>query len=121
MDYVSFIEGLNKQPFNGDKIDKIKALYSVELPSQVESVVSALDETLFFENDSFVRLLSLQEVLEAETDMNVELVYNGILPLFDLGDNDYLSFDFTKGMWCKFNIVDELGFSYKSSLTEYTF
>lgn len=119
MDYKTFINGLNKQEIDNSNVQEIKKMYSTDINAEVASVISCLDETVFFDSDGFLRLLSFQEVLDAEADFNVVLVSNGILPLFDLGDNDYLSFDFSKGMWCKFNIVDEIGFAYKSHLSEY--
>ena len=121
MKYNAFISTLTYQTANSENVKKIEKLYSANFPTELVCLISNLDKTIFFDCDTFLRLLDLQEVLEAETDMNVDFIAKGILPLFDLGDNDYLSFDLNKQMWCKYNIVDEIGFAYKANLLDYNF
>lgn len=121
MNYNLFITKMVYKKEKSDNVTKIEKLYSVTLSSELACIVSNLGKTIFFDDNMFVRLLDFQEVLNAELDMNVEFITKGIVPIFDLGDNDYLSFDFKEQMWCKFNIVDELCFSYKAKLSDYNF
>ena len=121
MDYKLFVTTMVYQSAKSDNVKKIEELYSASLSSELACIVSNLGETIFFDGDMFLRLLEFQEVLDAEADMNVDFIEKGIVPIFDLGDNDYLSFDLNKQMWCKFNIVDELCFSYKAKLLDYSF
>ena len=119
MKFDTFIKTISLKASN--KIKQVESLYSNTLPDEVACLVSNLDETVFFDNDSFIRLLSFQELIDAETDMNVMFCEKGIVPFFDLGDNDYLVYDLKKKMWCKYNIVDEVAFSSKTKLSEYQF
>lgn len=82
-------------------------------------VCAAQPEPIFFDDNNFYRLLSLQEILDAESDMNVPFKKIGVLPLIDCGDNDFLSYDFKNYNWCKFNIVEEFKYSTKKSILDY--
>ena len=97
----------------------VEALYGTALPTELASVIACMNDTIFFEGDIFLRLLSYQELLDAEPDMNTELISNKLVPIFDLGDNDYLCYDLSKNCWCKYNIVDEISFGKKDSLSAY--
>lgn len=82
-------------------------------------VCAVQSEPVFFNDDNFYRLLALQEILDAESDMNVLFKKIGVLPLIDCGDNDYLSYDFKKYNWCKFNIVEEFKYSSRKSVLDF--
>lgn len=121
MIFNTFVNTMSLKESNKDKIKQVESLYAISVPGEVACLISNLEETVFFDNDSFIRLLSFQELIDAETDMNVSFCKNGIVPFFDLGDNDYLVYDLKKQTWCKYNIVDEIAFSFKTKLTDYQF
>lgn len=105
--------------------ETIRAIERAYEPLKISSreakcLVSAMqDDPIFFDDDSFYRLLSIQEVLDAETDMNVDFREMKILPCIDCGENDYISYDFEKCSWCKFNIAEEFKYATKNSIFEY--
>lgn len=119
--FDTFINTMSLKESKKDKVKLVESLYFNNLPDEVTCLVSNLDKTVFFDNDSFIRLLSFQELIDAEADMNVSFCEKGILPFFDLGDNDYLVYDLKRQTWCKYNIVDEVAFSFKTKLSEYQF
>ena len=90
MNYKDFLATIRYNAENANKVKQIEQLYSAIIPDAVACIISNLDKTVFLDSESFVRLLDYQEVLDAEADLNVEFVSKGIIPLFDLGDNDYL-------------------------------
>lgn len=68
--------------------------------------------------DNSYRLLSYDEILNAEEELQVEFGKQGILPLIDRGENDFISYGTKDGTWFVFNIVDEIKFKEKESLSE---
>jgi hypothetical protein len=82
-------------------------------------MISINKNTVFYEEFPLLRGLSHKEIENASVDMSVDFVSKGILPLFDVGDNDYIAFNFVKNKWCKYNIADESEFSNVSSIFEY--
>lgn len=122
MDIVQFLNKvIESQSYN----DNLKVIEQKFFPLKISNIdaqklVCAVQlEPIFFDDDNFYRLLSLQEILDAETDMNVSFKKIGVLPLVDCGDNDYLSYDFRDYTWCKFNIVEEFKYSSKKSLLDF--
>lgn len=121
MNYKDYITALQYNKDDTNKVRQIEQLYSAEIPSDVACIISNLNKTIFLDSDSFLRVLDYQEILDAEKDLNTEFVSRGIIPVIDLGENDYLSYDLSKCKWFKYNIVDDIGFAYKETLAEYNF
>lgn len=102
-----------------EKVKKIEDLYNMKLNGEILYLVSNLGEEKFFDEEEFIKLLSFQEIMDASDDMNVDFISISVLPVFDVGDNDYISFSFNDNCWCKFNIVDELVFSKKKNISDF--
>ena len=115
----SFMRELEAVPFNADKISRIESIYNVSLDDISKKIVSASDETIFFEGSTFLRALAFDEIVDAEDDMNVEFSNYKLVPLFDMGDNDFICFDARRSAWCKFNIVDEMAFDFAYQLSDF--
>lgn len=64
------------------------------------------------------RLLSLEEILNSNEDLQVDFTSLGLIPIFDIFDNDYICYQVKNGSWCIFNIVDEVSFKKDSTLQE---
>lgn len=106
---------------DNEKLSKIQMLYGSHLSEEVTRIISKMNmiDSIFFDDEDFVKLLSVEEVIDASCDMNVDFVKHNIIPIFDIGDNDYISFNLKKCNWCKFNIVDEISFSFKASVDDF--
>ena len=86
------------------------------MPELIQRIVSNNDSPLFFEGN--VRILSLTEILHASSDLHVDFISQGILPLADRGDNDFVVYLFREKKWSLFNITDELLFKQRGHLEE---
>lgn len=102
-----------------DDANFVEVLYGIRLDGEIKKITDSLDESISFESEDYLRLLSKEEITDAEKDMQVDFVENGIIPIFDTGDNDYISYDVKKSKWCRYNIVDEISFSEKNTIEEY--
>lgn len=97
----------------------IEMHYGIKLVGEAKKITETLDQEIFFEGGFFLKLLSKQEVIDASEDMQVDFTAKEVIPLFDIGDNDYIAYHYGKKQWCKFNIVDEIEFSIQHSVIEF--
>lgn len=98
------------------KTDRIAALYVDGLPEIILKIASSAKEPVFLDDDS--RVLSYDEIVDAEKDLHISFKDKGIIPLVDCGENDFIVYHFTDKIWSKFNIIDETIFKKKKSLEE---
>lgn len=112
-EYLGSLESLKLEK---EKVDRIESLYADNLPEIIQKIVSNSREAVFFDDDS--RVLSYDEIVDAEKDLHVSFKDKGILPLVDCGDNDFIVYHFADKTWSKFNITDETIFRKKNSLEE---
>lgn len=90
-------------------IVSIKAKYGENVPVLVYSILSVSPTPeLFDENES--RTLSLKEVLNAEKVFGISFDDGDIIPVVELGGDDYIAFSRSLSKWCIYNIVDEMVF-----------
>lgn len=119
MKLTDILNQLSQVEANETLASKVESAYNTKLPKDVKKIISLHGETKFYNDFSLLRGLSLEEILDAPTDMAVDFVGKKFLPVFDLGDNDYIVFDLEEQAWYKFNIVDEVKFSKSLSLLGY--
>jgi len=104
---------------NEDFVKRVEAMYSREIPDEIKRIVSINKDTVFYDDFPLLRGLSHSEIFDSSHDMSVDFIHKGIIPLFDVGDNDYIVYDVLEKRWYTFNIVNEVKFNKASSLIEY--
>lgn len=119
MNIIDTLKGLKEVSINDDFISRVEALYEESLAKEIKQILSINKEAIFFDGSSFLKLLSNDEVLDATQDMAVDFKLHNLIPVFDLGDNDYICYNLNSSTWCKFNIVEELQFSKSETLLNY--
>lgn len=114
------VEGFKRELENitpkEDVVSKINRQYACDIPPIVAKIVSFKSEGLFFESDSFARLLSISEILHASTELHINFLEYGCIPLFDTGDNDFIVYLSKSSVWAKMNIVDKTIFKQRNNL-----
>ena len=90
------------------------------MKSNREEVLAAFYNILSSQEKEYenARLLSLEEILNSNEDLQVDFTSLGLIPIFDIFDNDYICYQVKNGSWCIFNIVDEVSFKKDSTLQE---
>lgn len=111
-----YLESILKKNIDDSKVGKVESLYGSKMPNIVRRIVSNIDETEFF--DDGTRILSLNEILDAEKDLHINFSEMGMIPLADCGENDFIVYHFKDKTWSKFNIIDETVFKKKTDLSE---
>lgn len=111
-----YLSSLAEVKADKEKTDMIVALYTDNLPEIILKIIANAKEPVFLDDGS--RVLSYDEIVDAEKDLHVAFKDKGIIPLVDCGENDFIVYHFLDNVWSKFNIVDETVFKKKSSLEE---
>ena len=62
------------------------------------------------------RILSIQEIIDASSDMQIDFITLKIIPFIDCYDNDYICYDFQSEGYLIFNTVDEVRFKHSKDL-----
>jgi hypothetical protein len=109
---------LNNVKIDTDFVARLEITYRISLPIEVKSLVSLGKATIFYDDFPLLRGLSHDEILSAPSDMAVDFIGEKIVPIFDVGDNDYIVYDIAEGAWCRYNIVDGIKFGKSKALTE---
>lgn len=111
-----YLESVLKSNIDDSKVGKVESLYGRKMPDIIRRIVSNNDEAEFF--DDGIRFLSLNEILDAETDLHINFSALGMIPIADCGENDFIVYHFKDHTWSKFNIIDETVFKKKADLLE---
>lgn len=113
-EYLSSLAGTE---LDKEKTDKVASIYADDLPEIILKIVSNAQESIFLDDGG--RVLSYDEIADAEKDLHIAFKERGIIPLVDCGENDFIVYHFEDGIWSKLNIVDETVFKKKNSLEEF--
>ncbi|MCL1994014.1 MAG: hypothetical protein FWG66_13800 [Spirochaetes bacterium] len=119
MELKELLKGLSQVQIDNLIVDKIENLYKTELPDDLKKIISLSKETTFYDDRDLLRGLSSDEILNASDNLELDFVALKLLPLFDIGDNNFIVYNFEKNCWSLFNIVDETLFNESSDLLKY--
>ena len=114
----AFIKQIPQVKINKDLVNNIESVYNIKLPDELAKIVSFNIDGMFFEGNSFMRLLSNAEIKNATSDLHINFQVASIIPLFDTGDNNFIVFNYNSGEWSKFNINDEIIYKQEKSLLD---
>lgn len=119
MKLINALNELNKIKTDSLFVEKIELQYKIILPDNIRKIISLNKNGAFYDDLSFLRALSHDEIVGAAEELLVDFIGINLLPIFDSGDNDFIVFDLVEQCWYKFNIVDEIKFSKALDLSEY--
>jgi len=114
-----YMQEISNIAIKSKKVDKLHFLYSFALPNVIERIVSFSKNSVFFDDNT--RVLSFDEIITAQRDLQIDFADRGLIPLFDCGDNDFIVYNFKECFWAMFNIVDETVFKKRNSIEEVLF
>ncbi len=104
-EYVNSLENTN---INQSKVTIINDTYKCTLPIEIQKIITNNEKSIFLDNEC--RILSFQEIVDANSDLHVDFIKQMLLPIADCYDNDFLVYDYKNNVWCMYNIIDELIF-----------
>lgn len=118
MNSKEFLKIATKSAISTEILDKINHIYKCDLPNGVAQILSVNQSGCFLDGGPFRRLLSLEEIVNASAELHVDFAAHGLVPIFDINDNNFIVFDFIHCQWKKFNIVDETPYGAANSLQD---
>lgn len=116
MKIVDFIDSIEEVSIDDIVLEELYDIYGKDIPEIVLKIVIKCKEENFFDGGG--RLLSFYEVCHSDDEYDTRFVESQMIPLIDLGDNDFIVYDLDSNLWKKYNIVDELDFEEASELKE---
>ena len=118
MNVTEFINDINNVSLDSEIDAKIKSVYGASVPDYVLQILSARPQGEFFDSDDVCRIMSVDEILNASKELEVDFVAAEKIPVFDVGDNCFVCYDLKANVWLKYNIVDMTSYGRKATLNE---
>lgn len=111
-----YLEQLNSKSIDKEIVEKAQEIYGNIFPEIIQKIISSGVESEFLDDD--IRILSTDEIMEAEQDLHVDFKEKGLIPIADRGDNDFVVYSFEAKSWSVLNITDETQFKITSDLRD---
>ena len=112
----TFIQSILNNSIDTEKVQKVENKYQAELSDIIKHILSDCDEPVFLDNGK--RILSYDEIFNAEEELLVQFTEYSIIPIADCGDNDFIVYHYDNHSWSKFNIIDETVFKRNRSFED---
>jgi hypothetical protein len=110
---------LDKVEIDKEIISEIEALYKITLSTEIKKVISLNKDGVSYDDKSKFDGLSAKAILNAYNDLYVDFVGLQLLPLFDIGDSEYIVFNLKKRRYAIYDISDDDEYSEESDLSKY--
>lgn len=115
MENKKYLESLKDYEIDKEAVEKVGTIYGMKCPVVVSSIITSSTKAIFLDNS---RVLTYNEIVHADTEYDVDFIKQGLLPLFDCGDNNFIVYHFKEQNWSLYNIVDNCSFKKRDSLEE---
>ena len=120
MNMVKFLSKLQVEAKPAQQVEmllkKVEELYNVVLDERLRQVLQ-LGGTAHYSGKPAIRFMGLEEIVNAEAYLHVNFNEIGLLPLFDLYENDFICYSRLDEAYCVFNIIDHSRY-YKEAALE---
>ncbi|MCI6664314.1 MAG: hypothetical protein MSL09_08895 [Spirochaetia bacterium] len=103
---------------NESLITKIETKYGKIEDSFVKQLLSVRLDDNFLDSEDILRFLTISEILSADENLSVSFSLKNTIPMFDIGDNDFIIYQLNSKKWACMNIIDGTIFSEKETLEE---
>lgn len=114
MTIQEFIRDFKMLLIDNGTLTELYKIYSEDIPDNVKRIAIMCMDECFLEDGG--RLLSYYEVCHSDEEYGTNFVQTKMIPLLDMGDNDFIVYDLSSNLWKKYNIVDYVVFEESSDL-----
>lgn len=101
-----------------DFINQVEFLFGIINNDEIKSFLS-LKSGFYSMGDNFFRKLDDNEILETLKYLAVDMTKIHLIPLFDISDNDFISYDVQNNEFTIFNIQEEIKFQKTNNFLDY--
>jgi lambda repressor-like predicted transcriptional regulator len=110
---------LDKIEIDKESINEIETFYKTTLPTGVKKVISLNKDGVSYDDKSVFNGLSVNAILNAYNDLYVDFVSMQLLPLFNIGDSEYIVYNLKKRCYAIYDISDDDEYSEETDLLKY--
>jgi len=110
---------LDKVEIDKAAVSKIEALYKTKFSSELQKVISMNKDGVSYDEKSVYNGLSTEAILNAYNDLYIDFVSLNLVPLFDIGDSEYIVYNTKKRCYALYDISDDDEYREASELLEY--
>lgn len=105
MNTKSFLRKIKNANPDSSRYSVVEKKYAISLPDEARAICS-LNPSPFWNGRDVCRVLTLSEIVNAESELHVAFDTLGLIPFFDCGDNNFIVLNVRTHQWGMFNIVD---------------
>jgi len=116
MNKQEFLATALKCEINDDRLKQVESLYKVNVNEIVAKIISFADTVDFFDEER--RALSYDEIINASSYFEIDVVDLGIIPLIDVYDCSYLVYLTKEDKWARFSTVDKIVYMKKVDIID---
>jgi len=98
---------------------KIETLYKTKFSIELQKIISLNKGGVSYDDKSVFNGLSAKAILNAYNDLYIDFVGLNLVPLFDIGDNEYIVYDLKKKCYALYDISEDDEHSEESDLMKY--
>jgi lambda repressor-like predicted transcriptional regulator len=98
---------------------EIETLYKAKFPGELLKVITLNKDGVSYDEKSVFNGLSVNAILNAYNDLYIDFVGLNLVPLFDIGDNEYIVYDLKKKCYALYDISEDDEYSEESDLLKY--
>jgi len=113
------LEGLDNVEIDRSITNKIEELYKAKFSSELLKVISLNKGGVSYDDKSVLNGLSAKAILNAYNDLYIDFVSLNLVPLFDIGDSEYIIYDLKKKCYALYDISEDDEYSEASDLSKY--
>ena len=110
---------LNNVEIDKAIISEIETLYKTKFSTELAKVISLNKNGVSYDDKSVFNGLSSNAILNAYNDLYIDFVGLNLVPLFDIGDNEYIVYNLKKRRYAIYDISDDDEYSEESDLLKY--
>ena len=110
---------LDRVEIDKASISEIETLYKATLPAEVKKIISLNQNGVSYDDKSVFNGLSANAILNAYNDLYVDFVDLQLVPLFDIGDSEYIVYNLKKRCYAIYDISDDDEYSEETDLLKY--
>jgi len=98
---------------------EIETLYKAKFPIELQKVISLNKDGVSYDEKSVFNGLSSNAILKAYDDLYIDFVGLNLVPLFEIGDNEYIVYDLKKKCYALYDISEDDEYSEERDLLKY--
>jgi hypothetical protein len=100
-------------------ISEIETLYKTKFSKELQKVISLNIDGVSYDDKSVFNGLSAKAILNAYNDLYIDFVSLNLVPLFDIGDSEYIVYDLKKKRYALYDISEDDEHSEETDLMNY--